>query len=257
MKSRTFFEGIPIELHAHKRKVQFFIGEVESYSSSKSNKGAVEILEIGCGNGTVVSLPLAELGYTVTGVDMHEPSIALAKFKNIFENAQFLCQDLSEFTANQKYDVVILSDILEHVENPVELMAIAGQLVKQGGLILISIPNGFGPSELERKFLEFFRIDKLLAGLRFLLSGTLGRKSDAYNTDSGHIQFFRMKDIENLIETAGFFLKKKRKGALFGGGVTYPIAVLCPWIIEPSLRWAQKLPFSLVSTWYFSCEPKK
>lgn len=258
MISKTFFDSIPIELHAHKKKVQFFIEEIQSYSSVKGDHNSdVNILEIGCGNGTVVSLPLAELGYNVTGVDLHKPSIELAKTKNIFENAQFVCQDLSEFSANQLYNVVILSDILEHVEHPEKLMAMAASCTEQGGLILISIPNGYGPSELERKFLEFFRIDKFLYWLRSYVSSVLGRKSDAYNSDSGHIQFFRMKEIVGLIDGADLYLKKKEKGSLFGGGITYPIGILCPWIVEPSLRLAQKLPFSIVSTWYFSCERKK
>jgi len=60
-----------------------------------------------------------------------------------------------------------------------------------------------------------------------------------------------------LLESAGLSLNKKQKGALFGGGITYPIGILCPWIVEPSLRLAQKLPFRFVSTWYFSCTQKK
>ena len=258
MTSRGFFESIPVELHAHKGKVQFFLEELQSYTSEKNGSNCdVKVLEIGCGNGTVVTLPVAELGYTVTGVDLHEPSIALANSKNCFENAQFLCKDLTEFTGDQLYDVVILSDILEHVEFPDELMTMAAGFLKQNGLILISIPNGFGPSELERKFLEFFKIDKLLNWLKSVIGAVVGRKSDAYNADSGHIQFFRMKDIEGLIDAADLILNKKQKGALFGGGITYPIGILFPWIVKPSLRLAQKLPFGAISTWYFSCRSKK
>lgn len=258
MHGKVFFESIPVELHAHRRKVQFFLEELQSYARKKGGSECdVNILEIGCGNGTVVTLPVAELGYNITGVDLHEPSIALANEKNCFDNARFLCKDLTELIGDQSYDVVILSDILEHVESPDELMSMASGFLKQRGLVLISIPNGFGPSELERRFLEFFKIDRLIDWLKSVLGAIVGRKSNAYNSDSGHIQFFKMKDIEQLIEGADLILDKKRKGALFGGGITYPIGVFFPWIIDPSLRLAQNLPFGAVSTWYFSCRSRK
>ena len=258
MTSRVFFDSIPVELHAHKAKVQFFLEELRSFTAEKNIRNDdVRVLEIGCGNGTVVTLPIAELGYTVTGVDLHEPSIALANSKNCFKNADFLCKDLTELAGDQVYDVVILSDILEHVESPSQLMSMAAGFINQNGLILISIPNGFGPSELERKFLEFFKIDKLLNWLRSIIAAVVGRNSDAYNADSGHIQFFKMKEIEALISASNLILAKKRKGALFGGGITYPLGTVFPWIVKPSLRLAQKLPFEAISTWYFSCRSRK
>lgn len=148
---------------------------------------------------------------------------------------------MTEFTNDKFYDVVILSVILEHLESPDELMTMAAGFRQQNGLILISIPNGLGPSELERKFLEVFKIDILLICLKSVIGAVVGSKSDAYNADSVHLQLSRSKEIVGFIEGADLSLNKKGKGSLFGGGVTYPIGILCPWIVEPSLRLAHKV----------------
>jgi len=249
-----WYRRIPVELHGHRKKVDFFLRSIERFQRERRlNAADVAILEIGCSNGRNVSLPLAERGYRVTGVDLHEPSIAWASANNPFPNARFLCQDAENFVTQETFDVVILSDILEHVTEPLKLLQLARRLVRESGLLLICIPNGYGPAELERRFIEATGLDRVPKALRAMLHRMSGRRPVAYNEDSGHIQYFRLRTIQSLIAQAGFVIDECQKGALLGGGFTYPLGRLSPGLVNASLRLANHLPHAVVSTWYFRC----
>src|SRR5437016_5619241 len=78
------------------------------------------VLEIGCGIGTVTSLiaKYCKQGKIVS-VDISPETITDAK--NIWKdlrNVEFLVSDMSDFKYNMKFDFVVLPDVLEHI--PVE-----------------------------------------------------------------------------------------------------------------------------------------
>lgn len=248
----VWYHRVPVELHGHRKKIDFFLEALEDWRGRRGiARERVSILEIGCSNGRNVSLPLAERGYDVTGVDLHAPSIEWANANNTFANARFVCQDAAVFESERTFDVVVLSDILEHVEQPLQLLQLANRLLVDGGMVLVCIPNGFGPGEVERKVCEVLRLDRVMRMLRAGVNRLRGRHSTPYNEDSGHIQYFRMGTIGKLIEQAGFAIDKRGKGALFGGTLTYPLGMFSPTLAQASLRCAGHLPFWMISTWYF------
>ena len=152
---------------------------------------------------------------------------------------------------------MILSDILEHVENPLEFIRFSANHLNEDGIILICIPNGFGPYEIEQRFLRLTYLNIFIAKTIRLLKKVLGRneyKQSEYNYDSGHIQFFKQKDIVNMAEKVGFEIKDKANGALFGGDFTYIFGILLPFIVKPSLLLANYVPYFLASTWYFQLQ---
>jgi SAM-dependent methyltransferase len=253
----TWYGRVPLEVHGHRKKLDFVLGAVEQLRQTRGVAPAdVTIIEIGCSNGRILSLPLAERGFRVTGVDLHEPSIARASADNTFPNARFICRSAESFMTVESFDIVILSDILEHVGDPLGLLKMARGLLNRGGVVLICIPNGNGPAELERRFVERTGGDRALAAARRAINRLRGRERVAYNDDSGHVQAFRMRDMEDLIELAGLRLDERRNGALFGGAASYPLGNLLPAVVKGSLRLADRLPFAWVSTWYFRCSER-
>lgn len=254
----TWYDSLPTELHGHKKKLDFFIRALDRLRQQRGvHASSVSVLEVGCSNGRNISLPLAERGYKVTGVDLHEPSIARARADNPFANARFVCKDANEFVSEETFDVVILSDILEHVHEPLRLLTLSRQLLREGGMLLICIPNGFGPAELERVAVEGSGLDRALSAARQGINRIRGRSPVAYNEESGHVQRFRMETISSLIEQAGFKIDERAKGALFGGGLTYPVGMMLPPLASASLRLADRMPFPVVSTWYFRCSERR
>ncbi len=101
------------------------------------------ILDVGCGGG-LASEPLARMGATVTGIDPSPESIAVAshhaeaaglaiQYRAVTIEAQAALQD--------RFDVVTLLEVVEHVTDMPAFVAAAASLLKPGGLIIAATIN--------------------------------------------------------------------------------------------------------------------
>ena len=78
----------------------------------------MHILDIGCGGG-LISEPMARLGAKVTGIDASEKNINVASLhakKNGLE-INYLKASPESFNENEKFDVILNLEIVEHVDN--------------------------------------------------------------------------------------------------------------------------------------------
>ena len=92
------------------------------------------VIEIGCATGELIAnFPVSSVGERV-GVDISPANIATAKVR--FPSVFFHAGNFTDF-ANQSYDCVILSDILEHVEDDAKFLADASKL---GKYVLVNLP---------------------------------------------------------------------------------------------------------------------
>ena len=260
----SFFEAVPVEMHGHRKKLEFFAASLQRLAAERGLRPSdIAILEVGCSNGRNVALPLAELGYDVTGLDVHEPSIAAANAANRMPNARFLTRELSELTSDRPYTVVILSDVLEHVDDPQQMLASGLAHLAPDGIVLVSIPNGYGPFEIERFLFYKGLLTPVLVvrnWARWVKRRVFKRGLEplpplpAYNWESGHVQFFTRRSFRTLLAGAGLRIRRHGNGCLFGGEVTSYLHAYWPAMTPRSLAAADHLPGALVSTWYFECE---
>lgn len=105
-----------------------------------------KILDFGCFDGAIVNR-WAMSGLDVTGVDLCEGSIALARAKaeEFATGAKFVCSKFSELPAEhaESYDVVTCCDTYEHVRDHVkDLIAPARRALKPGGRMVVVTPHG-------------------------------------------------------------------------------------------------------------------
>lgn len=111
-------------------------------SGFDSYKG-LSVLDVGCGGGLVCE-PLARLGADVTGIDADYNAINVAKQHSTEADLKinYQNQTTSDLVArNQKFDVVLALEIIEHVDNPEQFVAEISQLCKDGGLVIFSTLN--------------------------------------------------------------------------------------------------------------------
>lgn len=113
-------------------------------------KSTSHVLEIGCGNGSLTKLiaPKVKNG-SITALDISSESIATAKHNlSGYRNIQFVISDVSDFSPSQKFDVVVLSDVLEHIreEYHEDLFKKIGECLSDDGFVFINIPE---PKALE------------------------------------------------------------------------------------------------------------
>jgi len=167
------------------------------------------ILDVGCGNG-VISRHLGRLGYNVLGVDVSDKTIDMARAIDPMHNVVFMKKSAEELVASgEKYDAVICSEVLEHLNDPGALLKVLSASLAENGKLIITVPNGQGPREtfvtkpvlnMRRKNNWAWRsIVKMKRSMGY--TGTTVQ-SAADNLD--HIQFFSRKDLEQLSNKHGF-----------------------------------------------------
>jgi SAM-dependent methyltransferase len=167
------------------------------------------ILDVGCGNG-IISSSLGRLGYGVTGIDVSEKAIQKAKENNNLPNVHFEVLSAENLQVQNKvYDAIICSEVLEHLHFPLGLLNVLYHLLSEKGIMIVTVPNGYGPRELlvtkpslsiRNNALGLWKgVHKFKSALGYDGSTI---QSEADNLD--HIQFFSKKDIYTLAEKSGF-----------------------------------------------------
>jgi SAM-dependent methyltransferase len=220
-----------------------------------------QILDIGCGTGTRVTRPLADAFPSVRflGVDADETSIAWARGNNRDrDNLSFA--PLGSLAAGQRFDLVIASEVIEHVADPFGfLLDLRGRLTAEGA-IAVTLPNGFGPFEAMALTECLLHLSRLQSVLRWLKYKMLGRSvpPGAGDVDtlavSPHVNFFGIGEITGLFTAAGLrVLQSENRTALCG----YILDDLIRGrrLIEWNARIADRLPAWSVSDWMFELEP--
>lgn len=105
------------------------------------------VLDVGCSQG-IVPILLAREGRYVVGVDVNPESIEFAiqyqssEFPNTKERCQFICADIFEYDLADKFDSLILTEILEHFSEPAVLLKRCLQFLKPKGQVVVTVPFG-------------------------------------------------------------------------------------------------------------------
>lgn len=96
------------------------------------------LLDVGCGEGTISNI-LIEKGFDVVGIDFSNVAVEKAKGQGV--KAMVVDVDNGIPFDENKFDVVWMGDILEHVFDPIFLLAEAKRVLKENGCILLTVPN--------------------------------------------------------------------------------------------------------------------
>jgi len=103
-----------------------------------------EIIDIGCGGG-ILAESMAQAGAVVTGIDMAEGPLAVARLHQHESGAEV---DYRQATAEElaaeapgSFDIVTCLEMLEHVPDPSEVIRSCAELVKPGGHVFFSTIN--------------------------------------------------------------------------------------------------------------------
>lgn len=106
---------------------QFFVDNINENS---------KVLDIGCGIGTV-TYDLAKKAKKVVGIDYNKNSIETAKKQYNAQNIKYVCEDAINFKSDEKFDFIVLSNVLEHIDKRIDFLNKIKTLSKN---ILIRVP---------------------------------------------------------------------------------------------------------------------
>jgi len=145
--------------------------------------GVQSICDLGCGNGHI-SGRLAALGYHVTGVDASASGIQIAQ--RAYTGVEFVHALIDRDLKLGQFDLVISSDVIEHLYCPSDLLEAAASQLKPGGQILLGTP-----------YHGYFK------NLVLAATGKMDAHFSALH-DGGHIKFFSVNTLSKLMRAHGF-----------------------------------------------------
>ena len=163
------------------------------YIDRRAGLQGKQVLDVGCGGG-ILSESMALRGAHVTGIDMGEAPLAVARLHQHESNVQVdYQQSTAEHFATQhagRFDVVTCLEMLEHVPDPGSVIAACAQLVKPGGHVFFSTIN-----RNPKAFLF------AIVGAEYLLR-LLPKGTHEYN------KFIKPSELEGWIRSSGLSLRE-------------------------------------------------
>jgi 2-polyprenyl-3-methyl-5-hydroxy-6-metoxy-1,4-benzoquinol methylase len=99
------------------------------------------VLDIAAAGGNF-SLALAEMGYRVTWNDLRAELADYVRLKHDRGQLEFAPGNAFELEFPRLFDAVLITEVIEHVAHPDQFLAKVARLVKPGGHVILTTPNG-------------------------------------------------------------------------------------------------------------------
>jgi len=110
----------------------FLDGDISFYAK----RGRGRLIDVGCNEGRSLRI-FKNSGFIVEGLDFNERAGTEARKDGFIVYTEYL----DDFQPKKLYDVVVLSNVLEHSNSPKEMLNNVNRILKPGGLVWISCPN--------------------------------------------------------------------------------------------------------------------
>ncbi len=164
----------------------------------------MKVLDIGCGSGTL-TFYMANKGIKVLGIDISNKSVEKCKesaeFLKLQNLTSFKTMDFPDRSPGGLFDFVLLTEVIEHLENDNLAIKKIHALLKPRGILLLTTPSRNAP---------LFRL-----GL-----------ADTFDKKVGHLRRYTLSELEKKLTKQGFTIleKKKKEGILRNFLFINPIA---------------------------------
>jgi len=190
-------------------------------------KGAKSILELGVGHGYTTNVFSKHFSRHVV---LDGSPAVIKRFKKIFPdcNAQIIETYFEKFITNEKFDVIVLGFILEHVEDPARILSNYRNNLAPNGKIFVSVPNA---QALNRRLgnlagilpdlYELSENDNLLGHRRCYTVDTLRKEVESVGYEVERLEGIYLKPFTTK-QIMSLDLDKKIIDALCTMGIEYP-----------------------------------
>ena len=198
--------------------------EVGGIVTSMIPRGS-RVLEVGCGTGSLSKI-VADLCHAeVVGIEPDSLRAERAKARGLEVYTGYLTVELVREIG--PFDIVLLTDVLEHLPNPLAMLRLCRTALKPGGAIIISVPNVAHWS---------VRLNILFGKFKYSSQGIM---------DATHLRWFTATSIRSLVRYSGFRVIDYRATAVSKGIDNacrrpmswLPLGARRPFLVFASRRW--------------------
>lgn len=162
----------------------------------KVAKPGAKILDVAAAQGNF-SLLLAEMGYDVTWNYLRGELIDYVKLKCEYGKITYAQGDIFTLNFDAQFDVVLIAEVIEHVAHPDDFLRKIAQMLKPGGHIVMSTPNG-----------EYFK--NRLPKFSDCADPSQYEEVQFKPNSDGHIFLIHLDELEQLTHKAGLVVQDIR-----------------------------------------------
>lgn len=152
-------------------------------------RNEASLIDVGCGEGFFAGWFAGKgwkaraCDFSSCGIERHNLDL-LPCFKqgDVFETLR------DEVKSKAKYDLVNLSNVIEHVIDPIGLLQMLKSLLHEGSMLRVAVPN------------DFSRFQELLVGMGYL-------KEESWLCPPDHLNYFTFSTFRAALEDAGFSVR--------------------------------------------------
>ena len=212
------------------RRYDFILNSISKYQQSISRE-CLRLLDAGCGDGVQLQGLIRMEGLEISGIDYN--SVRTGRVNQKFQNVKLICGDLLHMPFKlEAFDIVLCSQVIEHVFQDDLLLKALGTILKMRGLLILGTPNeGCLMGRLRNHIFE-----------RDILKST------------DHLHFYRESVIRRKIETAGFAIREvMRENWFFPHQLISRHLANCNWGFY-LMTCLNKIVPSQSAGYYFLCE---
>ena len=185
----------------HEKALQDYLEQQRNAYTRMKNAFIIELLgnirqkrflDYGCGPGMFLSHAVSSGASLVVGVDIEEAALSTARYfaekQGIADSCMFMtCNRFPVFSPETRFDVILLKDVIEHVENDQSLLNAVAQAVAPNGIVVVCTQNALS--------------------LNFLIEGAYQRiirsNRNWYGWDPTHLRFYTPEKLKKKLKAAG------------------------------------------------------
>lgn len=185
------------------------------------------ILEVGCGDGALTGLIYKNFRCELHGIDPSEAGIRFCRemfAKRRYKGSFAVSEGYSFNFPDNHFDMVVLADVIEHVQFPDKMLAEIRRVVKPSGIAIVTTPVRTSEYPEDKMHVQEFFPDQLVE----LCRGTFGTPADKlYSHPVGWFEFYThgKKGNRSLVR-----LYMRIRDKLFGSNVFLTNASDSKWV---------------------------